>query len=134
MDEVVSVTDDKHYSLSKLVAESILFAKDLELSNSDVAGCRILRPGYFVNQETRDHLEAGNFKYVDPSEIDTSAVVEGEEIARELEVPSDNGAPSIFYGNITTLNSVLADLAKESFICMIADYAWNVCRKVLLLY
>ena len=32
MDEVVSVTDDAHYSLSKLVAKSILYAKELELT------------------------------------------------------------------------------------------------------
>ena len=142
-DDVVKVRDEDYVALSKIVLESIRFVIELQIANGGVkAGDRILRPGYFVDETTLNHLRDCNFTYAEPSEID--GLEENEDIefagtgtARELEVESEvaqEEAASLFYGHSTTLNSVYADLAKKSSVAMIADYTWKLRVKILRAY
>ena len=142
-DDVVKVRDEDYVPLSKIVLESIHFVIDLLIANGGVkAGDRILRPGYFVDETTLNHLRDCNFTYAEPSEIDGLEENEDIEFAgtgttRELEVESEvaqEEAASLFYGHSTTLNSVYADLAKKSSVAMIADYTWKLRVKILRTY
>ena len=108
--EVVKINESDYDHLTHAVMEGITYARELELNHGICVGSSILRTGYIINHDTRLQLERGELHSSDNAGSD---------------------APSSFYGDNITLNCVNVSLAKRSSCEAIAQYCWDVRKKIL---